>query len=123
MRPLCTGGWSSGRRRGAGSPPGIGRSRRAGAADADVGEAVAGHRPLALVVDGGDGLNDAAGRAEVVGRLQQGRGVLGKAGAAEAWTSVQEFRPDAVVETDAAGDLLNVGAGLLAQVGNLVDEG
>ena len=36
---------------------------------------------------------------------------------------MQELAPDAVVEADAAGDLLYVGANLLAQVGNFVDEG
>ena len=36
---------------------------------------------------------------------------------------MQELAPDAVVEADAAGDLLHVGADLLAEVGDLVDEG
>ncbi|GJD94934.1 hypothetical protein OCOJLMKI_2141 [Methylobacterium iners] len=36
---------------------------------------------------------------------------------------MQELRADAVVEPDAAGDLLHVGADLLAEVGDLVDEG
>ena len=99
---------------------GNGAAAHVAAAD---GDDLARHRPLALVVDGGDGLDDAAGRAEVVGRLHQGQRVLGKAGAAEARTGVEEFRADAVVEADAARDVLHVGAGLLAQVGDLVDEG
>ena len=36
---------------------------------------------------------------------------------------MQEFRADAVVEPDAARDLLHVGADLLGQIGDLVDEG
>jgi hypothetical protein len=36
---------------------------------------------------------------------------------------VQKLRADAVVEPHAARHLLHVGADLLAQVGNLVDEG
>ena len=36
---------------------------------------------------------------------------------------MQELRADAVVEADAARDLLHVGADLLAQIGDLVDEG
>ena len=36
---------------------------------------------------------------------------------------MQEVPPDAAVETDALGHVLNVGAQPLAQVGNLVDEG
>ncbi|CAO4144681.1 hypothetical protein LPLAFNJD_LOCUS1752 [Methylorubrum aminovorans] len=36
---------------------------------------------------------------------------------------MQELRADAVVETDAAGDLLHVGTDLLAEIRDLVDEG
>ena len=36
---------------------------------------------------------------------------------------MQEFRADAVVEPDAARHLLHIGADLLAQIGDLVDEG
>ena len=36
---------------------------------------------------------------------------------------MQEFRADAIVEADAAGDLLHIGADLLAEIGDLVDEG
>ena len=36
---------------------------------------------------------------------------------------MQEFAADAVVEADAAGNLLDVAADLLAQIGDLVDEG
>ena len=48
---------------------------------------------------------------------------FGKAGAAIARAGVQELRADAVVEADAARDVLHVGADLLAEVGDLVDEG
>ena len=36
---------------------------------------------------------------------------------------MQELRADAVVEADAARDLLHIGADALAEVGDLVDEG
>ena len=61
--------------------------------------------------------------AVVLRGLDQRDGVLGKAGAAIARPGVQEFRADAVVETDSARDLLDIGADLLAQVRHLVDEG
>ena len=55
--------------------------------------------------------------------LDQRHRVLGKAGAAVAGPGVQEFRADAVVQADAARDVLDVGADLLAEIGDLVDEG
>ena len=36
---------------------------------------------------------------------------------------MQKFRADAIVESDAARDVLHVGANFLGQVGNLIDEG
>ena len=57
------------------------------------------------------------------GGAHQGQGVLGKAGAAVAGAGVQELGADALVQADAAGHLLHVGADRLAQVGHLVDEG
>ncbi len=36
---------------------------------------------------------------------------------------MQELRPDAAVQPDAAGDVLHIGTDFLAQIGNLVDEG
>ena len=36
---------------------------------------------------------------------------------------MQELRADAIVEPDAARDILNIGADLLAEIGDLVDEG
>ena len=62
-------------------------------------------------------------RAVVLAGLDQRQRVLGEAGAAIARTGVQEFAADALVEADAARDLLHVGADLLAQIGDLVDEG
>ena len=55
--------------------------------------------------------------------LDQRAQILGKTGAAEAWPGMEEFGADAVVETDAARDLLHVGVHLLAEVGDFVDEG
>ena len=70
-----------------------------------------------------DRLDDAQRRAVVLRGLDQRQRVLGEARAAVAGAGVQEFRADAVVEADAARDVLDVGADLLAQVGDLVDEG
>ena len=36
---------------------------------------------------------------------------------------MQELAADAAVEADAAGDVLDIGADRLAQIGDLVDEG
>ncbi len=59
----------------------------------------------------------------VLRRLHQRTGVLGKAGAAKTGTGVQELGADAVVEADAARHFLDVGAGALGEIGDLVDEG
>ena len=96
---------------------------RAADAAAAGGDDLARHGALALVVDGDDGLDRADRHAEIEAGLQQRQQVLGKAGAAVAGTGVEELRADAVVEADAVRHLLHVGAGLLAQVGDLVDEG
>jgi hypothetical protein len=48
---------------------------------------------------------------------------LGKARAAEARSGMEELAADAVVEADAARDLLDVAADLLAEIGDLIDEG
>src|SRR5258707_1317456 len=53
----------------------------------------------------------------------QRRGVLGKARAAVARPGMEEFRPDAAIEADAARDALHVRADFLAQIRDLVDEG
>ena len=55
--------------------------------------------------------------------LTSASAVLGKAGAAEARPGMQEFPADALVEADAARDILHIGADLFAQIGDLVDEG
>ena len=78
--------------------------------------------PLLQLVD----LDHRVEQLEVVARvarelLERGD-VLREAGAAEADPGLQELRPDAVVEAHAARDLDHVGAGLLAHVGDLVDE-
>src|SRR3546814_5561454 len=51
------------------------------------------------------------------------QGVLREAGAAVARSGVQELAADAPVEADAAGDVVHVGADLLAEIGDLVDKG
>ena len=49
--------------------------------------------------------------------------VLREARAAIARAGVQEFAADAVVEADALGDFLHIGANCFAEIGDLVDEG
>src|SRR5262245_17468612 len=78
---------------------------------------------LAGIIDGDDGLDDAHGRLNLLGGAHQRLGILREAGAAEARTRVQELAADAAIEADAAGDVVHVGADLLADVGDLVDEG
>ena len=68
-------------------------------------------------------LDDAQRRALVLPGLEQGQRILGKARAAVAGPRVQKLVADAVVEPDAARHVLHVGPGLLAQIGDLVDEG
>ncbi len=55
--------------------------------------------------------------------LDQRQCVLGEAGAAISRPGMQELRPDAAVQPDAAGDVLHIGTDFLAEIGNLVDEG
>src|SRR5262249_58739335 len=50
-------------------------------------------------------------------------GIVGKTVSAVAGAGVQELRSDPVVQSDSARDLLNVGADLLGEIGDLVDEG
>ena len=68
-------------------------------------------------------LDDAQLDVVILRDLDQRAGVLGEARAAEAGAGMQELRADAVVEPDAARDLLHVGADLFGEVGDLVDEG
>ena len=58
----------------------------------------------------------------ILRRLDQRLGVLGKAGAAIAWSCVQEFGADALVEADPARHVLHIRARPLAEVGDFVDE-
>ena len=55
--------------------------------------------------------------------LDQRQRVLGKAGAAIAGPGMQELATDPAVETDPLRDVVDVGTDLLAQIGDLVDEG
>src|SRR4051812_2369797 len=84
---------------------------------------LAAHRALARIVDLDDALDDPERRPLILGGLEQGERILREAGAAIAGAGMKEFRPDPVVEADAAGDVLDVGADHLAQIGDLVDEG
>ena len=60
--------------------------------------------------------------ARVGGELLEGDAVLREARAAPADSGPQEVRPEPVIEPDPLGDLDHVGAGRLADVGDLVDE-
>ena len=77
------------------------------------------HLLLAIVVDLDRRPHDPLGDPDRVGRLEERERVLGKAAPAVAGPSVQELRADAVVEADAARDVLDVGVDRLAQVGDL----
>ena len=61
--------------------------------------------------------------AELVGDGAEGSDVLGEAGASVTDSGAEEAGADAAVEAHAAGDLLDVCAGGLAEVGDGVDEG
>ena len=92
------------------------------AAAAGVDDAL-GHRGLARVVAADHGLDDAQRRARLLRGPHQREAVLGEARAAVAGPGMQELAADAAVEADAARHVLHVGADLLAQIGDLVDEG
>jgi hypothetical protein len=80
------------------------------------------HGAFALLVDGGNRLDQAQRHAIIVGSLDQGAGVFGETRAAKSGAGVQKFAPDPIVETHTARDFLHVGADLLAQIRYLVDE-
>ena len=102
--------------------------------EAEHAEALAAQRPqggadlgeealLLLGVDLFDLGEQAEVDAELLGDGAEGGDILGEAGAAVADAGAQEAWADAAVETHAAGDLLDVGVGGLAEVGDGVDEG
>ena len=82
-----------------------------------------GHALFARVVGPHHGLDDRQRRLGLARGAHQRAAVLGKARAAIAGPGMQEFAADAAVEADAAGHVLHIGADLLAQIGDLVDEG
>ena len=82
-----------------------------------------GHAVLARLVHGDHGLDDADGRAHLLRGAHQRQAILGEARAAIARPGMEELAADAAVEADALGDVLHIGADLLAQIGDLVDEG
>jgi hypothetical protein len=75
-----------------------------------------------VVVHAEDRFDDLEVVAVALGDVGDGGGVLREAGAAEAGAGLEELRTDARVEADAAGDVLHVGAELLTEDGDLVDE-
>ena len=83
---------------------------------------LAGHSALALVIDGYSGFDQAERAAKVLGGFNKCKGILRKTGAAIAWSGMEEFGANAVVEANSAGNLLNINAGNFAEIGNLVDK-
>ena len=59
----------------------------------------------------------------VLRSLDQSTHIFGEAGTAKTRARMEKFAADPVIQADAAGHLLNIGTDLLAQVGDLVDEG
>lgn len=80
------------------------------------------HRPFAQVIAGNHRLDDAQWDFVIVCSLQQSPRVFRKTRATEAWPGVQKLCSDPVVEPHAAGHVLNIGAQLLGQIGDLIDE-
>ena len=58
----------------------------------------------------------------ILSRLDQSAHIFWKAGATESGAGMQEFAADAIVETDPTRDLLDVGAGLFAEIGDFINE-
>ena len=81
------------------------------------------HPLLARVVHLDHLLDDGLRRIGLARGVGQRQRILGKARAAEARPGMQELAADAAVEPDAARHVVHVGADLLAQIGDLVDEG
>ena len=79
--------------------------------------------PLLQLVDLDHRVEELEVVAGVAGQHLQGADVLGEAAAAVADPGAQEGGADPLVEAHPAGDLGDVGADLLADVGDLVDEG
>ena len=82
-----------------------------------------GHLLLARVVDLDYSLDDGLRGVDHAGHLRQCQYVLGKARSAEPRTRMQKLAADAPVQADAPRNIMHVGADLLAQVRDLVDEG
>ncbi len=82
-----------------------------------------GHRALARFIDAQHGLDDSQLCLGELGGADQRLTVLGKARTAKAGAGMQEFAADAPVETDAAGDVLDIGANRLTEIRHLVDKG
>jgi hypothetical protein len=59
----------------------------------------------------------------VLGGLDEGSYILGKARAAKSRPRVEEFRPNSFVESNAPRNFLHIGAEFFSQIGDLVDEG
>ena len=55
--------------------------------------------------------------------IAPGESVLGKAGASETRSGMQELAPNAAIKSDATGDVMDVGTDLFATIGHFVDEG
>ena len=75
---------------------------------------------VAGVVDRKHCFEDTQRHIMILRRLDQRTGVPRKARPAEARASVWKLASDAIIEADATRDLLNVGAGALGEISDLV---
>jgi hypothetical protein len=89
---------------------------------AEGGGDLARHRALALVIDRDRRLDNPQRCIIVLTGLDQRERVLWETGSTEARAGMQELLADAIVEANAAGDFLHIGADLLGKIGDLVDE-
>ena len=80
------------------------------------------HAALTFGVDPYDSLDDVLRGIEFLADLGESERIFGEAWAAIAGAGMKEFAADPPVEADAFGDLLDVGAGFFAEIGDFVDE-
>src|ERR1700730_10194130 len=95
----------------------------AGQRAAARGDDLVGHPPLARLVHRDRRFDDRQGGLGLARGAHQCGAVLGEARAAKARPGMEKLAADAAVEPDAAGDVLDIAAQGLAQIGDLVDEG
>ena len=88
---------------------------------AESGHDAVRHRPLARLVDADAASTTRRGAPASCAGPQQRPRVLGEARAAIARSGMQELEADAPVESDAMRHILDIGADVLADIGDLID--